>query len=328
MGQAITSINPSFQGENGASSEPKPATSKFHRDRVALEGPKNKMNVAYIIHAYKNPDQLKRLIGALDSERSFFFVHVDKKVNIKPFEELLGDNNKVFWIKRENSDWGTINTVKAVLNGIYQAIHSNVIFDYYYFLSGQDYPIKSNNYIYNFLQENKEKDFIYYFPLPSKEWKGGGIQRFNRYYLVNSKNEYIRSIINILGFVLPRRKLPYNLKPYGGEFYFGLSRNSIDYILSFIETHADYLPFFKYTQIPEEIFFQTILLNANNKIKQNIVNKTLTFIDWSIPNDSGPATLVVEDFDKIIKRNELFARKFDLNIDSVILDMIDDLLLK
>jgi hypothetical protein len=328
MGQAITSINPTFRGENGASNEPKPVTPKSHRHSIAPEEPKNKMNVAYIIHAYKNPDQLKRLIDTLDSERSFFFVHIDKKVNIKPFEELLVNNNKVYWIPRENSDWGTINTVKAVLNGIYQAIHSNVKFDYYYFLSGQDYPIKSNNYIYNFLQENKEKDFIYYFSLPSKEWKGGGIQRFNRYYLIISKNKYIRRIINNLGFVLPRRKLPYNLKPYGGEFYFGLSRKSVDYILSFIETHVDYLPFFKYTQIPEEIFFQTILLNADNNIKQHIINKTLTFIDWSRTKSSGPATLAVEDFDKITKCNELFARKFDLNLDSAILDMIDNQLLK
>jgi hypothetical protein len=283
------------------------------------------MNISYIVLAYKNPDQLKRLINALYSEQSYFFVHIDKKVNIKPFEDLLIDNTKVFWIKREYSNWGTVNTIIAAINGIKQATYSNVIFDYYYFLSGQDYPIKSNNYICNFFEENKSNDFMVYFSLPSTLWEGGGLQRFNRHNFIMSNNKYIRRIIN---YFLPRRKLPYNLKPYGGEFYFGLSRKTAEYILSFLETHPHYVPFFKLTHIPEEIFFQTMLLNADSKIKQNIINKTLTFIDWSKSDGAYPATLTVDDFDNIARHDALFARKFDSNIDSEILDLIDNQLLK
>ena len=43
------------------------------------------MKIAYLISAYKDPQQLSRMVQALHTEDTRFFVHVDANVDIKPF---------------------------------------------------------------------------------------------------------------------------------------------------------------------------------------------------------------------------------------------------
>ena len=43
------------------------------------------MKIAYLISAYKDPQQLARMVLALHTEDARFFVHVDANVDIKPF---------------------------------------------------------------------------------------------------------------------------------------------------------------------------------------------------------------------------------------------------
>lgn len=287
------------------------------------------MKIAYIIHAYKLPGQLARLVDSLSSPNSYFFIHIDKKVNILPFKEAIEkvQSKNIIWVKREYSNWGTISCVKAVLNGLLEALEYKDNIEYFYCLSGQEYPIKPKSYIDIFLNNNKNTDFIKYFPLPYTGWKGGGMHRYNRYHFIISKNRYLRRLVNIINFLLPRRKIPYSLKPFGGEFYIGLSRKSVEYIKNFIQTHPLYIPFFKYSYIPEEFFFQTILLNGPKEISDNINNKILTYIDWNKPKGPYPATLDITDISKLKNSECLFARKFDINIDNKILDLIDNKLL-
>lgn len=48
------------------------------------------MNIAYCISAYKDAKQLSRLIDALNTKTSYFFIHIDKKVNdIREFQVEL-----------------------------------------------------------------------------------------------------------------------------------------------------------------------------------------------------------------------------------------------
>ena len=288
------------------------------------------MKIAYIIHAYKLPSQLVRMVNSLTSPNVYFFIHIDKKIDILPFEKAFADvrTKNIIWVEREFSNWGTINSVKAVLNGLKQALDSDEYFEYFYCLSGQDYPIKSKTFIEDFFKKNKSTSFVKYFPLPNEGWKGGGMHRYNRFHFIISKNRYIRRIVNMINFFLPRRKIPYNLKPFGGEFYQGLSRKSTEYINQFIQAHPLYLPFFKYTYIPEEIFFQTILLNTPEENRGMINNNILTYVDWSKPRFGVPAVMTMEDIGALKKSDMLFARKFDIEKDSVILDKIDNQLLK
>jgi hypothetical protein len=78
--------------------------------------------------------------------------------------------------------------------------------------------------------------------------------------------------------------------------------------------------FFKHAGLPDEIFFQTILLNSH--FKSQLVNDNLKYVDWS-DLLAHPAILLTRDYEKLIDSTSLFARKFDETVDANILEMID-----
>jgi hypothetical protein len=53
-----------------------------------------------------------------------------------------------------------------------------------------------------------------------------------------------------------------------------------------------------------------------------MINNNLRFIDWSL-GGASPKILTVKDVDHFSKSGKFFARKFDENIDSKVLDWID-----
>jgi hypothetical protein len=101
-----------------------------------------------------------------------------------------------------------------------------------------------------------------------------------------------------------------------------MSRECAQYVHDFVQHNHSYLRFFKYVDVPDEIFFQTIVLNS--PFNASVVNDDLRFLEWRNPAVAGgPAILQKQDFGKLMQSSKLFARKFDITHDAEILDMID-----
>ena len=47
------------------------------------------MNIAYIILAHKYPRQLIRLVNRLNTEKTYFLIHIDKKTNNDIYQEIV-----------------------------------------------------------------------------------------------------------------------------------------------------------------------------------------------------------------------------------------------
>ena len=123
-----------------------------------------------------------------------------------------------------------------------------------------------------------------------------------------------------LALMKPRTTLSYIDQFYGGCQWWAFPIESIEYILNFLVVHPDYVDFYKYSFVPDELFFHTIVGNTPELIEK--VQKSVTYVDW----ENGPFYPAIFDmsyYDKLIIRDELFARKFDCNLDSTILDSID-----
>jgi hypothetical protein len=63
-------------------------------------------------------------------------------------------------------------------------------------------------------------------------------------------------------------------------------------------------------------------------MRPTIVNDNLRYIDWEKANPTPPATLMVEDFENLRQSAALYARKFDLDRDAEIFDLIDRTMLE
>jgi hypothetical protein len=313
--------------------------------------------INYIILVHKNPLQLIRLVNKLSESNVYFYIHIDKLVDSKPFLEAAKDISNIHFIsdeKREEGVWCGIGLVKATINTLNQIITDDRK-GYCILLSGQDYPIKNNLYIKTFLLKNYGLNFIETFDIPTENWFHKGMDRINNYKfnLSNKRGHFVilpsilqlefyslstlKSIIklilkNKLLFIfklLFKRNHPNNISPKGGSAFWGLPIETVKNVILYLEKNPEFLTYHQYTFNPDELFFQTIVSHLN-KENSELMGDSLTFVDWGREDTIGAPNLSIEHFDKIIKQpeNVLFARKFEYEKDSKILSKLDSYLIE
>lgn len=287
----------------------------------------------YLILAHKNPRQLNRLIHALNDGQSCFFIHLDKAVDRTPFHHIGADNTNVFFVQRERTSWGSYRIVSAILHGLNAIVEAQLNFTHVILLSGQDYPIKSNAFISRFTEQHADKSFIQYFQLPNYEkWEpNGGLYRVNKYFIGLKKYELFCSrALNLLATYIPllQRRSYKGMLPYAGSMWWMMNRAAVQYVLGFLQKNPGYTAFHRYTFAPDEVFFQTLLLNAATPEPGfQIVNDDLRFIKWKDITASHPENISHQDLPSLEASPALFARKFEAEQDTALLDIIDHSLL-
>ncbi|MPM10364.1 hypothetical protein SDC9_56695 [bioreactor metagenome] len=293
------------------------------------------MKIAYLILAHKQPKQLSCLIKQLISDNVHFFIHIDIKSEIEDFQnETAKLNANIIYINnREKGQWGDIGIVKGTIHLIKEA-KKQLEFDYYILLSGMDFPIKNNHYIIDFLNYNNGKSFISYFPMPIETLNYGGLDRVVGYsYTINSKRQTfvpfkLKPKFNFKGHVLNmilalvsipkgKRKPPKCIKNfYYGSQWWMLNKTAIDYILEFLNSCPEYINFNRFSLLPDEFFFQTILLNSSTLEHLNLVNNNYRYTDWD-QNSNHPKMLSIVDYKNLMDSSALFARKFEYPSDLI-----------
>lgn len=282
---------------------------------------------AYVILAHKYPAQLRRLVKALDDGNSFFFIHIDSNANIAQFDNLQPWQHRVRLLPRERAEWAGFGLVEATLQGIRAACEANLNFSHIILLSGQDYPIRTNTDITRFLDINREKSFIEYHRLPAPaRWSNGGLYRVNKYYLgLKPWQKFCSKSLNFLAKPLPflQRRIYNNLIPYAGSMWWILSMKAARYVVRYTQENPGYTAFHRYTFAADEVFFQTILLNAPGNHVGEIENNDRRYIKWQGMKASHPEILRSCAVKEMLASNSLFARKFDAQIDDEPLNFLD-----
>lgn len=67
-----------------------------------------------------------------------------------------------------------------------------------------------------------------------------------------------------------RRRFPLGLVAYGGSSYWWSTREAIQYVQRFVVEQPGAYRFFKHVDVPDEIFFHTILMNS--PLRESVVN--------------------------------------------------------
>ena len=290
------------------------------------------MKLGYIINVHKNFSQLERLLSRLYCDEAYFFIHVDKKVGKDIFLQLVDSLSKYqpkFVENRICVNWGGFSQVQATLLGLQILLESRVHCEYVNFISGQDYPLCSNQVINNFFKSNQGKEFICYHDLQFGGWSDKE-ERVTKYHFPDyyktlkiDASEHPRVLgkfESMVNRILPLRILPNGYRAYGGWSWWSLSIECVQYVFRFIGENRDFVNFFRYSLCPDEIFFQTIIMNS--PYRERVVNDDLRYVVWSV-GQSNPKTFEENDFSDIVSSNKLFARKFDMSQNSKILDLID-----
>lgn len=276
------------------------------------------MKIAHLILAHTSPEQLARLIRALEYKDHWIFVHLDKKAELSEFLPLTASLHVVFISERVHVEWGAYSVVEATICGFRAIVNSGEHFDYVNLMSGEDYPLKPPPKVHQFFEDNAGKNFMSFESI-FFEWTEA-IPRLRKYHLTNYQfpGRYLSQ--KLLNFMLPQRKMPQGLELMGRSQWMSLTLEVVRYILQFMDSRPEVVRFFTFTWAPDEIIFQTILFNS--PFRFSLVNDNLRYIDWSERLPS-PKVLVSGDFKALRASDKLYARKFDLAKSSEILDRID-----
>ena len=311
------------------------------------------MQKNYLVLAHKNPDQLYRMITALNDNVSHFFIHIDAKSPIAPFKEHLQGLPVYFIDKRECCFWGDFSIVRATINLMEAAAKENEK-GYFILMSGQDYPIASQEKINTFLEQHNGYDFIDFFPIEDK-WKAKMVKdKLFHYHILHSgkrghSNCYApffhcaisqksRTLFHLLKgrlswkhfkllCKLPARKAPFS-KQYAGSQFWAFSEKTFYKVLTYIREHHTILEdYYHYTSSSDEIYFHSILINLQSTDTEIKLKPSLTYVNWERKGVQLPVLFKNNDFEELTsQREKLFARKFDIEIDSDILDRLDNFL--
>jgi len=282
------------------------------------------MKIAFFILAHRYPEQLDRLVGRLPPD-SPVFVHFDARAELEVYaqaESLLSRRANVRFVRRFRCYWGAMSIVHATLECIGALIAAGHDFDYAMLLSGQDYPIKDPAHMRRFLEAHRGREFIESFRLAEpNRWtlQGGSIQAMRRV-----EHLHLRLRSRVLSVPM-RRRFPRGLTPHGGSQWWCLSADCVRFVHRFTQERPDVLRFFERVSIPDESFFQSVL--SASPFAGNMSHEDLMFAVWDRPEPPHPATLGTHDLPALQRSPKLFARKFDMMRDGLVLDLIDSTLL-
>lgn len=283
------------------------------------------MRVAHIIMAHKNPAQLERLIRRLHHPDFDFYIHLDKKVDIKDFVYLRNIPQVNFIHNRTICNWGGNSLFKAIIDSVTEVLRPGVAYDFINLLSGQDYPLRSAEAIHSFLRERPEASFITFEKSRDSAWWLAAEKRYQCYHLTDMKFTGRYFLQRIINRVLPLRKFPGSYTLYGGNrsSWWMLNRQCAAYLVSTLQKNTRLKRFIKLSWCTDEFIIPTIIMNSI--FRETVINENYRYIDWSEGN-AHPKVLDRNDLDKMMTSDMLFARKFDIDVDASVLDKIDILI--
>lgn len=230
-----------------------------------------------------------------------FYIHIDAKSRMKESDLHLYSSVKV--IKKYNVNWGGTNHLKAFID-LMRLAFEMADYDFFHLITGQDIIVAPKS------EFSLKQGFNYMsYGKASELWTPSIVDnRYNYYRFLdlfdfwNSKMRRIEHMLFMCQKFFRIRRGSLGIQMWGGSTYCSLARDSVDYVLN---NGMRLLRRLANTYIPEELFFQTLLLNSPYKNK--IINDNKRMIVWP-----GPKTLSIEDFGEMTSGKYLFARKIDI----------------
>ncbi|MGF9856556.1 beta-1,6-N-acetylglucosaminyltransferase [Priestia endophytica] len=295
------------------------------------------MRIAFLIVAHKNVEQVNMLLKQLlRYKNSYIFLNIDKKSGISD-DEIIDDSRVKLYKPRFDVAWGGISQVEVTINLLKMALESDLDFDYFSLHSGQDLAIKPVKEFADFLSKNEGISYMHTGHgqykeglLPFPNTIRGGFERFQLNWPSNSRSKYGRMKTKLFkliivplfhkGVIKGKAVLP--IEFYKGSNWFTLHKSAVDYIITYLNQNKQYSKMFINSYCCDEIFFHTILFNSS--LKDRIIREDYRYVDWESGPES-PRTLRRDDIDKISRSGNYFARKFDILIDSDVIDEFKDI---
>ena len=245
------------------------------------------MKHAYLILAHHEFGLLQTLISCLDDARNDIYVHIDRKVQRLP--DLHTEKAGLHILEnRTDIRWADYSMVEAEF-ALFETAQKNGPYAYYHLLSGVDLPLKSQDYIHRFFEENQGKEFIGY---TLTEMTPETVRRMQRWHLFPRH--------------FSRKRNVYFTK---GSQWVSVTGQMAQY---FLDRKSWAQKTFTHSFVPDECVMQTLCWNSPFKEKLYSVRSDgegcMRCIGWQ--NDELHDWSAA-DYETLVASPALFARKFN-----------------
>ena len=268
--------------------------------------------IAYILLCHKDVSSIIAQASQLTAAGDAVTIHFDARAPADEFEKLrtsLSDNPLVaFSRKRVKCGWGEWSLVDATLQAMRTALDAFPRATHLYMLSGDCMPIKTAEYVHDFIEQG-DVDYIECNDFFESDWIKTGFKEerliYRHYFNERTRAKSFYAAFNLQKRLGLTRSLPKGIRVMIGSQWWCLRRHTVEAVLELIAQRPDITRFFRTTWIPDETFFQTLV--AHVVPANEIENRTLTFLMFT---DYGmPLTFYNDHYDLLLAQDYLFARK-------------------
>ena len=319
------------------------------------------MTTAYVVFNHREPAQLTRLLTTLrlNDPDAELIVHHDRFSYANDFS-LPPELRVTVLTNHEPIVWGDASQVEMSWRSM-RWIRDNVAFDWLVMLSAQDYPIRPLHELNAMLsasafdvfveaspideigsfevRRDAQYRYLYQYIAPSR-WRSMPHLRGRSHAIARRAASLAVDVANHLSPALHLYKYPDPLPtrlglrakvtPFSdrrpcwkGSAWATLNHHAVSTVLDFVDANPAFVRYFDKVALPDEAATNTILGNDGG-LRLN--RHGLHMIHWSKAENSHPQTLRVEDLESITTSPFYFARKFDIGVDDLVLDRIDDII--
>ena len=269
------------------------------------------VRIAYFIMVHHKPEAFKAMFQKIYTRDQFYLVHIDRKAKFEVIEEIqlyLIQFPNVYIPESINIITGGFSMVQAELDAMEFLLNVSPEWDYFINLSGEDYPLKSQNIIRNFLTVNNGRNYLLYYD--QKFYRPDTLQRIQNHFTELSYK--ISSLIY-------KREFMKGVIPYIGSKWFIFTRNTCAFLANNKKV-MDFEEYYLHTFLPAESFFQTVLMNT--AFREVIVNDDKRAIIGNPLLGKKPNK---DDLIRYLQSNNyLFIRKIGSKTDESILQYIEE----
>lgn len=286
--------------------------------------------LAYLISGTKGDShRMMRTLQAVYHPRNHYILHLD--LEAPPRERLdlaLSVKNDPIFFEVENvrvmlqSNLVTYKgptMIACTLQAIAILLKESLEWDWFINLSASDYPlVTQDDMLYVFSNMSKNLNFIEHTLISG--WKLN--QRAKP--IIVDPGLYLSKKSDI-AWTTQRRSLPTSFKLFTGSAWVMLTRRFVEYcIWGWDNLPRTLLMYYTNFISSPEGYFHTVICNTE-EFRNTAISNDLHYIAWDNPPKQHPVKLTMKDFDKMVKSNAPFARKFAK--DDPVLDKIDKELL-
>lgn len=292
------------------------------------------MSVAYIVLAHRGPELVARTVRRLLADpQARVFLHVDRKADVTAFDRAMHSLplDRLAWLPRHDTRWGEFSLVAAALEGLRAVRREAPEAGHAVLLSGQCYPLvpahriaaelaatPTTSYLEHRALPPEKQDRVAYHYIRLRGWR----RRVPPIEPAPRLRGRALDAILMRALALPRRPPPGMTIRFGSQWWI-LARPAVDAVLSTDAQRRDVVRYFARCDVPDEMFFQSLLTGGVAEPGGPVVAETRHYMRWSDPGAPSPDTLGVEDVPAACASGRWFARKFLLPDCSEALDAID-----